>query len=120
MLRHACPIIRGVVRDEQGTPVANAMVRKRKGAMADNPMLAMLMGPDTCTYTDADGSFVLEPVRPGKLQLHEHSALSAVMTLKEHEILETPPRRRRMVTLQLAPRHRQRADARCAPARLSK
>jgi protocatechuate 3,4-dioxygenase beta subunit len=61
--------IRGVVRDEHGNPIANAMVQKRKGAMADNPMLTMLMGSGSRTFSDATGRFVLEPVSPGKLQL---------------------------------------------------
>ena len=41
---------------------------------------------------------------PGKLQLHEHSAFSALMTLKEHEKLGVPPKRRLVVALQPAPR----------------
>lgn len=61
--------ITGFVRDEDGKPVANAMVRKRKGAMADNPMLTMMMGSGARTYSDAEGRFVLEPVSSGKLQL---------------------------------------------------
>ncbi|MCK5944287.1 MAG: carboxypeptidase regulatory-like domain-containing protein, partial [Planctomycetes bacterium] len=61
--------VRGHVRDENGRPIANALVRKRQGAMADNPMMAMLTGSSARTYTDAEGAFVLAPVSPGRMQL---------------------------------------------------
>ncbi len=61
--------IRGVVRDEDGAPVANAAVRRRQGAMADNPLISMFAGTSRRTYTDPDGRFELTPLRPGALQL---------------------------------------------------
>ena len=61
--------VRGIVHDESGMPIANALVRKRRGAMADNPMLAMLMGSGASTRTDADGRFLLDGLAPGRLQL---------------------------------------------------
>ncbi|HEX6810372.1 MAG TPA: carboxypeptidase regulatory-like domain-containing protein [Planctomycetota bacterium] len=62
-------VITGVVHDEQGQPVRAALVRRRQGAMADNPMLAMFGGGGLSAYTDAQGRFRLEPLAPGKLQL---------------------------------------------------
>lgn len=62
-------IVRGIVRDENGKPIANALVRKRKGAMADNPILSMLSGSSTRTYSDAQGNFTLSPLTAGRLQL---------------------------------------------------
>lgn len=61
--------IRGVVRDQDGNPIRNALVRKRQGAMADNPMMAMLTGSSTRTYSDAEGRFLLDPMSAGRLQL---------------------------------------------------
>tara|TARA_R110002072_G_scaffold67163_3_gene165115 strand:- start:131805 stop:135209 length:3405 start_codon:yes stop_codon:yes gene_type:complete len=61
--------VRGIVRDEHGKPIANALVRKRQGAMADNPILAMLTGSSARTYSDAQGNFTLSPITPGRLQL---------------------------------------------------
>lgn len=61
--------VHGIVRDESGKPIPNAMVRKRQGAMADNPMLAMLTGSAARTYSDAQGNFTLGPITPGRLQL---------------------------------------------------
>ena len=61
--------IAGTVRDEQGQPVRGALVRKRQGAMADNPMIAMFGGGSQGAYTDGEGRFRLEPLAPGRLQL---------------------------------------------------
>jgi protocatechuate 3,4-dioxygenase beta subunit len=61
--------IRGKVQDEQGQPIANAMVRKRQGAMADNPMLAMMLGASDRVHSDAEGNFELTPITPGRVQL---------------------------------------------------
>lgn len=61
--------ITGIVRDDNQNPVANAMVRIKKGALADNPVLAMLMGTSSRTYSDQHGRFTLEPITPGRVQL---------------------------------------------------
>jgi len=61
--------ITGVVRDDNQNPVANAMVRLRKGALADNPVLTMLIGNSARTYSDQHGRFTLEPITPGRAQL---------------------------------------------------
>lgn len=62
-------VIAGAVRDEQGLPVRGALVRRRQGAMGDNPMLAMFAGGSPGAYTDGEGRFRLEPLAPGRLQL---------------------------------------------------
>lgn len=67
-LQRAARIL-GVVRDDNQKPVPNAMVRIRKGAMADNPVLTMLMGTSSRTYSDQHGNFTLEPITPGRVQL---------------------------------------------------
>ncbi|HEU4420531.1 MAG TPA: carboxypeptidase regulatory-like domain-containing protein [Planctomycetota bacterium] len=61
--------ITGAVRDEQGQPVRGALVRKRQGAMGDNPMMALFGGGPPGAYTDGEGRFRLEPLAPGRLQL---------------------------------------------------
>ena len=61
--------IAGVVRDEQGQPVRGALVRKRQGAMGDNPMMALFGGGATGAHTDGEGRFRLEPLAAGRLQL---------------------------------------------------
>ena len=61
--------IRGVVRDQEGQPVQNALVRKQMGAMADNPILSMMLGSNDRIHSDTDGNFTLTPVAPGRLQL---------------------------------------------------
>jgi hypothetical protein len=61
--------IAGTVRDEQGAPVPFASVRRRQGALADNPMMAMFGSATVQAYTDAQGRFRLTPLPPGKLQL---------------------------------------------------
>ncbi|MFK7740815.1 MAG: carboxypeptidase regulatory-like domain-containing protein [Planctomycetota bacterium] len=61
--------IAGIVQDSSGQPVANAMVRRRRGGLADNPMMSMMSGGGTSTYSDADGRFVLAPMPEGRLQL---------------------------------------------------
>ena len=66
---HPAAGIRGVVVDEQGRPVRGALVRKRRGAMADNPMLAMFDGGARRVYSDAQGQFELAPMPPGRVQL---------------------------------------------------
>lgn len=62
-------IISGVVQDENGTPVRGALVRRRQGAMADNPVLTMFGGDTVNTRTDAEGRFELGPLPPHRLQL---------------------------------------------------
>lgn len=61
--------IAGTVKDEAGAPVPFALVRRRQGAMADNPMMAMFGGTSQSAYTDAQGHFRLAPLGPGKVQL---------------------------------------------------
>lgn len=61
--------IAGTVRDEHGSPVPFASVRRRQGALADNPMMAMFGGGSAQAYTDAQGRFRLAPLPPGRLQL---------------------------------------------------
>ncbi|MCA8973943.1 MAG: carboxypeptidase regulatory-like domain-containing protein [Planctomycetes bacterium] len=62
-------MVSGIVQDEGGVPVRGALVRRRQGAMADNPMLAMFGGATINTRTDADGRFLLGPLPPKRLQL---------------------------------------------------
>jgi hypothetical protein len=62
-------VVTGVVVDDQDRPVLGALVRRRQGAMADNPMLVMFTGGGTQARTDADGRFRLGPLPPGRLQL---------------------------------------------------
>lgn len=61
--------IAGTVRDEQGRPIAFAQVRRRLGAMADNPILAMFGGGSQQVHTDGEGRFRLAPLPPGRVQL---------------------------------------------------
>jgi large repetitive protein len=61
--------IAGTVQDEDGKPVAFALVRRRQGAMADNPMMAMFSGGSLQARSDAQGHFHLAPMPPGRLQL---------------------------------------------------
>lgn len=61
--------VRGIVRNDLGEPIRGALVQKRRGAMADNPMLAMFQAAAARAYSNADGRFELEPVEPGHLQL---------------------------------------------------
>ncbi|MFO1077409.1 MAG: carboxypeptidase-like regulatory domain-containing protein [Planctomycetota bacterium] len=61
--------IAGRVLADDGSPVRGALVRRRQGAMADNPMLAMFNGGSASVRTGADGAFRLGPLPPGKLQL---------------------------------------------------
>lgn len=61
--------IAGTVQDEDGKPVAFALVRRRQGALADNPMMAMFGGGSMQARSDAQGRFRLTPMPPGRLQL---------------------------------------------------
>ncbi|HEX5053624.1 MAG TPA: carboxypeptidase-like regulatory domain-containing protein [Planctomycetota bacterium] len=61
--------VHGIVRSEQGRPIRGALVQKRRGAMADNPMLAMFESGAVRATTDAEGRFELAPLAPGGLQL---------------------------------------------------
>ncbi|MCA8952820.1 MAG: carboxypeptidase regulatory-like domain-containing protein [Planctomycetes bacterium] len=62
-------ILAGTVRDEDGVPIRGALVHKRKGPMADNPMLSMFSGGSDDARTDRDGHFRIVGMSPGKLQL---------------------------------------------------
>ncbi|MCR9246113.1 MAG: carboxypeptidase regulatory-like domain-containing protein [bacterium] len=66
---HRGAIVTGVVRDDQGAPIRGALVRKRRGPLADNPVMAMFSGDDRGVRTDPDGRFTLESMPPGRLQL---------------------------------------------------
>lgn len=61
--------IRGVVLDLDDRPVPAALVRRRQGAMADHPMLAMFGAAGARAHSDDDGRFRLAPLPPGRLQL---------------------------------------------------
>ena len=61
--------ITGTVQDEDGKPIAMALVRRRQGALADNPMMAMFGGGSLQARSDAQGHFRLTPMAPGRLQL---------------------------------------------------
>lgn len=61
--------IAGTVQDEDGKPIAFALVRRRQGALADNPMMAMFGGGSRQARSDAQGRFRLSPMPPGRLQL---------------------------------------------------
>jgi hypothetical protein len=61
--------IAGTVQDEDGKPIAFALVRRRQGALADNPMMAMFGGGSMQARSDAKGHFRLTPMPPGRLQL---------------------------------------------------
>ena len=55
-------------------------------------------------------------LRTRQLQLHEYSALTALMTLKEHGESGALPEERPVVSLQLVPHHPRQANAHYAPA----
>ena len=60
--------VAGKVVDTDGKGIAGATVNKKKGGMADNPMLSAMLGGESTT-TAADGSFVLENLAAGRLTL---------------------------------------------------
>ncbi len=66
---HRGATVTGIVRDEIGNPVRGALVRKRKGPMMDNPVLAMFAGAGEQARTDPDGRFRLAALPPGRIQL---------------------------------------------------
>lgn len=85
-------VIRGRVLDHEGLPVPDATVSRRKGGMADHPMLA-LFSDDSRTTTDDDGHFELGGLPAGRVVLIANaenlpSARSDRLQLGEGEVLD--------------------------------
>ena len=84
--------VSGTVLDEEGEPIAGAQVdlqRRQTIEMGGNVMMMMMMEQDT---TDAEGLFLFEDERPGKVSLsavasgYQEAQLSDVEVLKGEDL----------------------------------